>query len=167
MFQSLLVPHKEITPDQLNEIIQIKSIAWPYSLKKQIEWIHRNLKNTDIHVLLYLEGSLVAYLNLIEIEFTLDGNLKHGYGIGNVCSREKGKGRGKELISVTNSYLIQNGKVGLLFCKDLLVNFYSINNWRKIEKKKITLPFKNESIQTLIFNWGSDIQNLEYRGLPF
>jgi len=167
MFKSLLIPHKKITSTLLNEIIQIKSIAWPYNYEKQLKWIHGNLKSTDIHVLLYREESLVGYLNLIEIEFKIDGNLKNGFGIGNVCAKEKGKGWGKELISETNSYLIQTNKIGLLFCKDLLVNFYKINNWRKIEKEKITLLFNNKFIQTLIFNWDNGFQNLEYTGRPF
>lgn len=167
MFQSLLVPHKEITPTLLNEIIQIKSIAWPHSFEKQLEWIHSNLKNTDIHVLLYLEGSLVAYLNLIEIEFTIDRNLKHGYGIGNVCAKAKGKGWGKEIIMLTNIYLTQLNTIGILFCKDSLVDFYKKYNWKLINKKIINLSFQNESIETLIFNLSNKFQDFQYNGKSF
>ena len=167
MIHSLLVPHKEITTTLLDEVIQIKSIAWPYSYEKQLEWIYNNLKKSDIHVLLYLNESLVAYLNLIEIEFKIDGDLKNGYGIGNVCAREIGKGWGKGIIKDSNTYLARNNKIGLLFCKDSLVDFYKNYNWRLIDKSRIKVSFQNESIETMIFNFNSAFQIFEYPGKPF
>lgn len=162
MFNLILVPHKDLSQKNLDEIINIKSLAWPYSYQKQLEWINSNLKDTDIHVLLYLDKSLVAYLNLIEIEFTIDGILKNGYGIGNVCAKEKGKGFGKEIIMQTNTYLSQLDTICLLFCKDRLVNFYLQNNWTVIDKEKLILAFNNEFIETMIFNCKYDFSHLEF-----
>lgn len=166
MFQSLIIPHAEITLTKLNEIIQIKSIAWPYCYEKQFEWIHDNLKNTDIHVLIYQEETLIAYLNLIDIEFKIDGNLKNGFGIGNVCALKIGKGWGKYLIKCTNTYLKDNNKIGLLFCKSQLVKFYSDNNWRLVRNEKLNCPFKNE-VQSMVYNSPEDFNQLEYIGKPF
>lgn len=167
MFNLILVPHQDLSQINLDEIIQVKSIAWPYRYEEQLEWLNSNLKDTDIHVLLYLDKSLVAYLNLIEIEFTVDGYLENGYGIGNVCAKEKGKGWGKKLITETNTYLTQNDKIGVLFCKDSLANFYIQQNWTVIEKQKIALAFNNESIETMIFNYDYDFLRLVYSGKPF
>ncbi len=167
MFKLKLIKHKNLTNKWLDEIIQVKSIAWPYSYEKQLEWINSNLKDTDIHVLLYLDKSLVAYLNLIEIEFIIDGNLKNGYGIGNVCALEKRKGWGKKLIAKTNTYLTQNDKIGVLFCKDSLANFYIQQNWTVIEKPKLTLAFNNKLIETMIFNCNYEFSHLEYLSNSF
>jgi hypothetical protein len=167
MFNLEFIPHKEVTQEFLDKIIEVKSTAWPYSYEDQLDWINANLKDTDIHVLLYWNKTIQAYLNLIEIEFTLDGNLINGFGIGNVCAKEKGNGWGKELIKQTNRYLTQNNKVGLLFCKEILVRFYSLNNWRLIEKKKLTLSGHDESVETMIFNWEKGFQQLKYIGKPF
>lgn len=167
MFNFKIIPHKDLKHKYLDEIIQVKSIAWPYSYEKQIDWIYTNIKDCDNHVLMYLDELLIAYLNLIEIEFTIDGNLKNGYGIGNVCAREKSKGFGKELIVKTNSYLIQKNRIGLLFCKETLVDFYKSNNWILIEKKKITLSFNSKTNKTMIFNWNEDFQHIEFLGKSF
>lgn len=167
MFNIDFIPHKHITSKKLVEIISIKSIAWPYSFDSQLNWIHSNIKDEDIHVLLYLNDSLVAYLNLIEIEFKLDGNKKNGYGIGNVCASEKGQGWGKEIMTRTNLYLKQKRIIGLLYCKSSLVNFYSLNNWLLIEKNNVVLSFSNKSIETMIFNSCEKFHNIEYLGKPF
>ncbi|HEY5368237.1 MAG TPA: hypothetical protein VIJ75_04530 [Hanamia sp.] len=167
MYNLLLIPNKEVTSQQLNEIIKIKSKSWPYSFDKQLEWINSNLKKNDIHVLLSFDKQIIAYLNLIEIEFSIDGYLKNGYGLGNVCSSEKGKGWGKIIMTQINLILKEKNKIGLLFCKKSLVAFYSINNWLLIERKKVTLSFNNESIETMIFNWNGIFQHLEFLGIPF
>jgi len=167
MYNLKIYQHKDLSQKLLDEIIQVKSIAWPYSYEKQLNWIHSNIKNEDKHVLLYLDKSLVAYLNLIEIEFIIDGCAKNGYGIGNVCAKEKGKGWGKEIIAKTNAYLTQNEKNGLLFCKDLLVGFYKHSNWKVIEKEKLTFSIKSESVKTMIFNCNIEFQKFDYKGKPF
>jgi hypothetical protein len=167
MFDLILIPHKEVTSNQLKDIIKIKSKAWPYSFERQLEWINANLKEADIHVLLSLNETDVAYLNLIDIALKLDGIVNEGYGIGNVCASEKGKGWGKEVMTQTNLYLKLKNKIGLLFCKNSLVKFYSLNSWKLIEKKEITLSFDNKSFETMIFNCDKEFHNLEYSGKPF
>lgn len=167
MFNILFIPHKNITSKQLAEIISIKSISWPHSFDSQLDWIHSNIKDEDIHALLYLNESLKAYLNLIEIEFKLDGNKKNGYGIGNVCTSEKGRGWGTEIMAQTNLYLKQKKIIGLLYCKNSLVNFYSLNNWLLIEKNNVILSFNNKSIETMIFNSYDEFHHIEYLGKPF
>jgi len=167
MSHQKFILHKDLTQKELNEIIEVKSVAWHYSYHKQLDWINSNIKDTDFHVLMYSNKSLVAYLNLIEIEFSINRIVKHGYGIGNVCTIMQGKGFGKEIITKTNSYLTQNNKIGLLFCKELLVDFYKKNNWVLIEKEKLTLSFDAKSIETMIFNCDEGFHHLEFLGKSF
>lgn len=167
MFDLILIPHKDVNRQQIEEIIEIKSKAWPYSFNSQLEWITTNLKDSDIHVLLLLKGSVVAYLNLVEIEIKIDGTSQKCYGLGNVCASEKGKGWGKEIMTQTNSFIKLRNKIGLLFCKKSLINFYKLNNWELVEKRKLLLLFDNESIETMIFNSGSEYNQLEFLGTQF
>jgi len=167
MFDLMLIPHKDVNRQQIEEIIEIKSKAWPYSFNSQLEWINTNLKGADLHVLLLLRGSIIAYLNLIEIEIKIDGISQKCYGLGNVCASEKGKGWGKEIMTQTNSFLKLKNKIGLLFCKKSLVNFYKLNNWELVEKNKLLLLFDNESIETMIFNSSTEYNHLEYLGKQF
>ena len=109
----------------------------------------------------------IAYLNLIEIEFKVDGYITNGYGIGNVCTIEKGNGWGKVLMLKTNSILIERDKIGLLFCKHSLIDFYRSNNWSLIDKQNLDLLFNNESIETMIFNCNSEFHLVEFQGKLF
>ena len=167
MFKLKKVQHNNITQELLDEIISVKSSAWPYSYEKQLDWIHLNIKNEDFHILLYLNDSVVGYLNLLKIRFTIDNYPKDGYGIGNVCTKEKRKGWGQELIARTNLDITQNEKVGLLFCRESLVNFYSLKDWCIIEKNKLDFSFSNDSVHTMIFNYEEEFRCLVYKGNPF
>lgn len=167
MFTSKLVHHNEIPIKILDQVVAIKSIAWPYSYEDQLKWISKNLRPTDIHVLLYEGNILVAYLNLIDIDFLLDGESLQGFGIGNVCSMQKGKGYGSELLKVTNSYLLQEQKTGLLFCKENLIPFYSLNQWLLLKKESLKLSFNNLEIETMAFNLIDTFRMLEYNGISF
>ena len=167
MFDLKLIHHWEVTNKQLEEIVEIKSMAWLYDFDSQIDWINNNFKEDDIHVLLSLDNWHVAYLNLIGIKIKIDGILHMGYGIGNVCARVRGCGYGSEIISKINLYLKKKKKIGLLFCKDSLVKFYSSNNWKLVEKEKLELSFNNELVETMIFNYDHVFKHLEYLGKSF
>lgn len=167
MFEINFISHSEATNEQLLEIVKVKDVAWPHSRESQFRWFDDNLKESDIHVLLTKNNYAIAYLNLIKIEFKIDDVFVDGYGIGNVCSRERGKGWGKEIMIQANMFLIQNKKPGLLFCRNHSVHFYKITEWLLIDKNKLTLAFNNESIETMIRNSDKEFNNLEYLGKLF
>jgi len=166
MFEIIYIHHAELTESLLQEIINIKSVAWPYSIESQHAWIKANLKNNDIHVLLLKDNKVVAYLNLIEIELIIDSKIFIGFGIGNVCAAEKGKGWGKELINHVNMYLKKNNKVGLLFCKNNLVKFYYVNGWTLIRKDEF-FPTTPISVNVMIFDLVQNYKQVAYLGNPF
>jgi predicted GNAT family N-acyltransferase len=160
-----LIPHAELTSQQLDEIIRIKSIAWPYPYEKQCKWIFENIKNFDIHVLLLdQQKQLKAYLNLIDIVIRLDNKDVQAFGIGNVCSSEKGKGWGKELILRTNDYLKEKQRLGILFCKRDLVQFYKKNGWKLVAPDKLEM-LQGKDVQTMVYNVVYQrFDKLEYHG---
>lgn len=168
MFELTTTPHSEITSEKLDQIIQIKSVAWPYSYEKQVDWINKNLKNADIHVLLIDDQNRhIAYLNLISIEIKLDGKPVSVFGIGNVCVLEKGKGWGKKLILKTNELLKKQQMIGLLFCKEALVKFYTENNWILISPENLLIS-QGQDVNTLLFDSAMHpFVKLEYHGKLF
>jgi len=161
------IEHKHLTQDLLDEIIRVKSVAWPYSYDEQCKWIKNNLKDSDIHVLLYDKDSLTAYLNLVEIDIEFDAVTYKGFGIGNVCAAEKGKGFGKVLIDKANSYLVENNKVGLLFCKDQLIPFYTQCKWILVTGKEILISDINSHVNTFVYNAPEDFKQIKYQGIAF
>lgn len=167
MFTVKFLNHSEITEDLLHRIIEVKTAAWPYDYDDQKDWIKNNLKRSDIHVLLSNNEKPIAYMNLIKIDFNLDSIKFSGFGIGNVCALEKGKGWGKELLISVNSYLKDNQHIGILFCKQALVKFYSIHGWILIENEKLVLKKASENIKCMISNNELNFEKLEYPGELF
>lgn len=147
-----LIKHKDINSETLLDIIKVKSIAWPYPLNKQIEWIENNLKDDDIHVLLTDDKSkTVAYLNIVKTSISIDDEIHKCWGVGNVCSIKKGSGFGKEILNLVNEWITKSNCIGLLFCKEELIPYYEKTNWRSINKKNINLC-NNENISVMTFN---------------
>jgi hypothetical protein len=167
MFDVLYIQHSKLTQSLLDEIIKVKTAAWPYSYDEHCEWIKNNLKNSDIHVLLYDGKTALAYINLIEIDVNIDHFELDGFGIGNVCAIEKGKGWGKELIIHVNKYLIENNKFGLLFCKDKLVKFYMEIGWILLDNEQIKLLNKSVGVTSLVYNTHVNFIQLKYDGKLF
>ena len=159
--------HENVSKENLVDIVKIKSVAWPYSYEKQIDWINNNIKTNDLHFLLYEDTEPVAYLNLINIELIIDYKKFNAVGVGNVCSLEKGKGWGNELIKKTNNFIKEHNYIGLLFCKYNLVNYYYRNNWTLITKDKLELLFDNKEIETMIFNFHQKFDRIKYLNSPF
>lgn len=136
MYYLKVIRHSEVTQSDLDEIIKIKSVAWPYPYDEQVNWIENNLTDYDLHVVLLLNKCQpVAYLNLVERDFKVNDDKIAVLGVGNVCSVEPGKGYGSKLMEKVSEYIVDNNKIGLLFCKRELVNFYRKYGW---EKRKIT-----------------------------
>ena len=167
MFSLKVIRHADISKNELDEIIRIKSVAWPYPYEKQLEWISQHLKNSDLHLILLKNNEAVAYLNLIDIEIEIDHKLYNAFGVGNVCAIEKGKGYGNELMSQTNHYLLLNNKIGLLFCKEGLVSFYRKFGWNKVEKINLQMAFNSSNVVSMIYNCSLEFEVFVYRGQPF
>lgn len=146
MFRIEFVIHRNISDQQLIDIVNVKSKQWNYEKKSQLAWIKDNIKNSDIHVLLYKQNDQIAYLNLIDIEIALNGNKMKAYGVGNVCAVEKGKGYGLELMRNVNTYILNLAKVGILFCKEDLLNFYIKTGWIVLEQKNIDIKNNNDFV---------------------
>ncbi|MGQ7871153.1 hypothetical protein [Sunxiuqinia sp. sy24] len=162
-----IIQHINVTPKELDEIIHVKSKAWPYTYEKQIEWINQHLQDTDLHVLLLEDNIPVAYLNLGEIEIIIDNEKNKALGVGNVCAIEKRKGYGKELLKQTNKFMLKEKRIGLLFCKKELVNFYKKHSWVLLDKNQLSLPFNSQNIETMIFNVSDTPSSILYKGKPF
>ena len=74
MFHIKVIKHQDITKQELDEVIAIKSKQWHYNYEQQLNWINSNIKENDIHILLQLGNSVVAYLNLIDIDVEINEN---------------------------------------------------------------------------------------------
>lgn len=152
-----IILHKNLSESELTEIINIKSISWPYSYIENKNWIEKNLNDEDLHFLVYKNDELLSYLNLVKVSVKNNEEKIQVLGVGNVCTKYKGRGDGKVLMEELKVYLKKSGERGLLFCKSQLEDFYNKYGW-----VKITNIYPKENIITMVFNFGLENYNLNY-----
>tara|TARA_R110001592_G_scaffold228395_2_gene484937 strand:+ start:3575 stop:4060 length:486 start_codon:yes stop_codon:yes gene_type:complete len=153
-----IINHLDLKQSVLEQIIEIKSFSWNYSYNEHSDWIKNNLKPDDIHFLIYNEDDLlICYLNLVSVCIKENNKKIPVYGIGNVCTRNKGTGEGRLLMNELNSFLLHEKLKGLLFCRGSLVPFYKKFNWYKVY-----IENSNNMINTMIFNFKDLSENLKY-----
>lgn len=168
MYSLEIIAHRELQLQQLDSIIAIKSVAWPYSYIEHQNWIENHLKPEDLHVLFKRGNEVLAYLNLVDIEVVLNDKLVKCWGVGNVCSKERGKGYGVELMKKVNEFILHSHRVGVLFCKDPLLKFYKTLSWLQIPECGVSLKAESK-VNTLIFgvDLGMSTHCLSYNGKLF
>lgn len=164
----LIIRHKDAVASTLERVIAIKQKAWHYPIESQMTWIQSNLNDDDLHVILTRDGRDVAYMNLVNITFTVNNNTDYmAYGIGNVCAAVKGEGYGGELMRRVNAYLREKRLCGLLFCKDGLVPFYKLYDWKEVDHKACQEPPLPEDIHIMTYLAPEQIFNFQYKGKLF
>ena len=167
MYTLKLIKHSEATPEDISQVISVKQKAWPYPFESQTEWIEENLSPEDIHVFLVNDGDYSAYMNLVKIQVCINGCFYDGYGIGNVCASIKGRGFGNKLVRLTNNYLVEINKPGLLFCHTPLIRFYSGCDWELMLPEMCLEPVLGDEIHAMTFNAPVKIKSLKYQGKLF
>lgn len=156
----------QLTKIYLDEIINLKNIYWHHSYNGHEKWIKNNIRDEDLHMLMFENNVLVGYLNLIKINVSIDNSVSSFLGIGNVCSKEKGKGYGKQLLMGVNNYLEFNNLQGMLLCKNELTDFYKKSNWLLISKNLTNKSF-SENINVMMYNFNLKIMSFNYTGRNF
>jgi predicted GNAT family N-acyltransferase len=158
--------HSKLTEIELQNIILLKKYNWDYSTEEHKIWIENNILNDDIHVIMKKDGYVIGYLNLVKTEVLLNDQKYFFWGIGNVCTLEKGLGFGKELLIKTQKYLIINNYKGFLFCKDHLVGFYNKFGWELVPTKYVTTD-KFKDVNIMFYNVDVSYKKVEYNGRNF
>lgn len=166
MYQLNVIKHEFLTEQDIEDIIFIKSKQWNFSYAQHLKWLEENIKISDLHLILSLENENFAYLNLIDLNLKVNNINKQGFGVGNVCAVEKGKGFGFELMKRSNDFIKDADKVGLLLCKEPLVNFYKSVDWSLLQENQYNNHFENDNV--MIFNIDhSENASIVYTGKTF
>lgn len=134
MIKICSVKVQDTAPELVKEIIQIKQQAWDYSDAQQIQWMQDNLRDDDMHMLLFDDDALCAYLNLVRVRLAVDGVCSDAIGIGNVCvaKDKRSMNYGRLLMQAVNTMLKKSNQIGILLCRDRLVGFYENSGWTKV-----------------------------------
>lgn len=155
MFKYLIVSNADVSQDLKIEICCVKRSFGEYTQESQIIWMEENLRKEDLHFLLYNDDAVVAYCNLVERLLICNNERIKVLGVGNVCSVISGQGFGATLMEYVNQYMLDEGKIGLLLCKESLLPFYKKNGWKLISVSELTC-------KAMIFNYSSEFEQFSY-----
>ncbi len=147
---------KKLKKKEVKEICLLKDKQWKYGLKSQIKWYNKNVKNNDIHNLLYINSKIVGYTFLRKRSYTnFSGRKKKKYLLFDTLIIDK-KYRNKKLSNIlmefNNKIIKQKGLFSFLICNYELVDFYKKNNWKKLNKKSINLMDHSYISHGMIYN---------------
>lgn len=135
-----MITLKSLTTDKLTkkeilEICNLKNTFWKYGLKSNINWFKNNVKNKDIHNLLYYKKKFVGYSLLRKRIFFY--KLKKEYYLFADTLIIKKKFRNLKLASIFwnfNSEIIIRQKLhAFLICEKHIKPFHKKFNWKSIK----------------------------------
>ena len=156
------IKHPDLKEDILKEIIKLKVQHWDYTFEEHKEWIRKNIKDDDSHLLIEdSNGSVIAYLNIVSLTIRCDESDVKFKGIGNVCVNKLflKKGVGLLLMDILNYFMKADDCKAVLLCKDALLNFYSKSGWKLFDKK--VLLTGNVYNGVIMFNCDCDYSLIE------
>lgn len=151
----LLVSNQELSNPQKRQIIALKNCYWKYPYASQVKWMDENLNDNDYHLMLYCDNMLCAYLDLVDIEISVDGGRIDAIGIGNVCTAPQlvGKGVGKECVKRVNEIIRDKNKLGILLCHEPLFPFYRKCGWVKVETENTRVIIAYSDYNNLVMTY--------------
>lgn len=146
-FRSLKTKH--LKKNDIKEICRLKSTFWNFSLKKQINWFNKNIKQNDIHNCLYIDKKLIGYTALRKGYFTFKKKKflsKRNFLLFEtliIAKKYRDFSIGKMLMNFNNMIINKHNQPAFLICKSRLIKFYSKFNWVKISKKDFNTEYKS------------------------
>ena len=153
----------ELEKSELNAILELKQQHWKYDYESQLQWFKKNIKKNDLHLLIYEQAELIAYLNAVWIDVEINSEQIKALGIGNVCVAlcYRNIGFGQLLMATINSFLKSQNICGFLLCKDALVAFYEKSDWKVIVPQKVTIDQHPYTQNVMGYHLGIDFSKIE------
>jgi spore coat polysaccharide biosynthesis protein SpsF (cytidylyltransferase family) len=131
---------KNLTKNNINEIISLKRSFWKYSVKSTKRHFEINYKKNDSHNLVYLGKELIGY-SAFRKNLSIFDCKKNYMILDNVIIKNKYQNFNLSdiLMSFNNNFIISKKKETYLICKKELVNFYKKYYWKSVNNKYIKL----------------------------
>ena len=128
---------KKLTYKEKRKIFILKNEFWEKGIKSQKKWFTENIKQSDIHNLLFIKNTLIGY-TCLRLR-TLKKNkkyFKYFYFDTLIISKKfRNKGLGSLLTSFNNKVIETKNIPSFLVCVKKRVKFYKKNNWMTLIRK--------------------------------
>lgn len=166
-FNLISITSKKLSKNQINSICKLKNQEWRFGFKSQKDWFYKNVKESDIHNLFYINSKLIGYTFLRKrtciIKKIGKGRvvLKYLYFDTLVIDKKFRKRKLSNLMmSFNNTVIKQSGYFSFLICKYKSLSFYKKNGWNSLKKNLITL-------EDHLFSYGMIFNNKIYTKIKY
>lgn len=133
--------YKLTTFDKKN-IFKLKKKNYNFKLKEQQKWFNINIKKNDMHNLLFFKKKLIGYncLRSVKCFFFKKKNILYNkkfllFDTLIIDPKFRKKGLSTIILKKSLRLIRLNRKIGVLFCKNGMINYYTKFLWSKFNKK--------------------------------
>ncbi len=123
---------------EILSICKLKNTEWKYGIKSQLMWFKKNVKNNDIHNMVFLKKNLVGYNFLRKRIFLLNRKKKNYFYFDTIIVLKKYRKIkiGKLICELSLKIIKKSNFHSILICENRLIKFYKKFKWGKSIKKK-------------------------------
>ena len=145
---------KNLTKNNINEIISLKRSFWKYSIKSTKRHFEINYKKNDSHNLVHLGKELIGY-SVFRKNLSIFDCKKTYMILDNVIIKNKYQNFNLSdiLMSFNNNFILNKKKETYLICKKELVNFYKKYYWKSVNNKYIKLKQHQDNKKKYIMSF--------------
>ena len=128
---------KNLNKKLIEQIIVLKNTHWKYSLKSQLEFFNKNIKNEDLHNLLIINKKIIGYTLLRSEKIKLKKLKKNYFLFDTLILNKSYRKSGLAVILMNfNNYIIKKHKrSAILVCDKKVRSFYTKFGWKQTTKK--------------------------------
>ncbi len=165
IYQLISKETSKLTKKEILKICYLKNIHWKYGIKNQLDWFKNNIRNSDIHNLLFIDKKLIGYTALKKRVFYSKQKKKNYLLFDTLIIHKKfRKKKLSDLLMYFNNEIIRrNNRLAFLICKSSQVNYYLKYNWKKLHNKTFKVYDHKFEKKGMIFN----LRKLKYKFFTF
>ena len=156
----------KLTKKEILQICILKNTFWKHGLKSNINWFKENIKNKDIHNLLYYKNIFVGY-SLLRKRIFFHKKIKKYYLYSDTLIIKKNF-RNLKLATILwnfNSEIIIMYKLhAFLICEKHIKPFHKKFNWKSLKKSEYQMMDHTPSFKpyfAMVFNLNNKFFNTE------
>ena len=128
---------KKLTKKNIKDICRLKETYWKFSLKSQLNYFKKNIKQNDLHNYCYIDKKLIGYTLLKFKTFKMSNkNIKFLHFDTIIIDKDyRNKKIGNKLMLFNNDVITINKLKAFLICSKKMKDFYKKNFWKIADKK--------------------------------
>lgn len=149
----------------IREILKLKKKHYKYSLKDQKSWFDKNIKEYDIHILLFFKKKLIGY-NCLRNKSSLIYKKKklssHVFIFDTLLIDSKFRNLGLSSMIIKKSiFLIKKKRyVSVLMCLNKMTKYYEKFGWKIFSSRDIKFEgFNKKNKKIMIFEKNANYKN--------